>query len=295
MQGRPTPQELAARLSCWSGPVDPEPIPGGFTNTNYLVRDRGRSYFVRIGEDNPFHNILRFNELAASRAAQAVGISPAVVHSQNGVIVTDFIEGRTLGPQDVQDPSTLNRIVPLIHACHRDIPEFLRGPVLMFWVFHVIRDYVATVYQSDRGDTTLLDMFLSKAANLERAIGKIDIAFGHNDLLAANIIDDGDRLWLVDWDYAGFNSPLFDLAGLASNSGLDADAEIHLLTAYFGFDPDRKLLTRFQAMKCASLLRETLWSMVSEIHSSVDVDFAAYTRENLARFDREHEEFERVR
>ena len=282
-----------ANLSCWTGPVDPEPIAGGFTNTNFLVRDRGRNYFVRIGEDNPFHNILRFNELAASRAAHAVGISPAVIHSQDGVIVTDFIEGRTLTPEDVRDPSTLARIVPLIKGCHHNIPMHLRGPVLMFWVFHVIRDYVATVCQDDPRATSDVGGFLEKAAHLQRSIGKIDIVFGHNDLLAANIIDDGERLWLVDWDYAGFNSPLFDLAGLASNSELDADAEMHLLTTYFGYDPDRKLFARFQAMKCASLLRETLWSMVSEIHSSVDVDFAAYTRENLARFDREYEEFER--
>ncbi|MCL1592750.1 MAG: phosphotransferase family protein [Actinomycetia bacterium] len=288
------PKMRAAKLSCWSGAVDPEPIPGGLTNTNFLVRDRGRSYFVRIGEDDPFHNILRFNELAASRAAQAVGISPAVIHSQEGVIVTDFIEGRTLASDDVRDQKTLARIVPLIQTCHRDIPTNLRGPVSMFWVFHVIRDYTATVCQANQEAISEMDMFLAKAANLERSVGKTNIVFGHNDLLAANIIDDGDRLWLVDWDYAGFNSPLFDLAGLASNSELGADAEMHLLTAYYGQDPDRDLLTRFHAMKCASLLRETLWSMVSEIHSTLDVDFAAYTRQNLARFDREYEELERT-
>jgi thiamine kinase-like enzyme len=78
---------------------------------------------------------------------------------------------------------------------------------------------------------------------------------------------------------------LFDLGGLASNSELSSDQEISLLEAYYASDADSGLVERFEAMKCASLLRETLWSMTSEIHSSLDVDFAAYTAENLARFE----------
>jgi thiamine kinase-like enzyme len=109
--------------------------------------------------------------------------------------------------------------------------------------------------------------------------------FGHNDLLAANFIDDGKRLWLVDWEYAGFNSPLFDLGGLASNSELAPDQAEQALSLYFGKPVDDQLRRRAAAMTAASLLRETMWSMVSEIHSSVDFDYAAYTAENLRRFE----------
>jgi thiamine kinase-like enzyme len=98
----------------------------------------------------------------------------------------------------------------------------------------------------------------------------------------ANLIDDGTRLWLIDWDYAGFNSPLFDLGGVASNNGLDEAQTLALLEAYHG-SVDHDLLRRFSAMRCASLLRETLWSMVSEIHSTLDFDYAAYTATNLQR------------
>jgi thiamine kinase-like enzyme len=89
----------------------------------------------------------------------------------------------------------------------------------------------------------------------------------------------------VDWDYAGFNSPLFDLGGLASNNQLDPDQEARVLRAYFGAPADATLMRRYQAMKCASLLRESMWSMVSEIHSSLDFDYVGYTDENLARFE----------
>jgi thiamine kinase-like enzyme len=121
---------------------------------------------------------------------------------------------------------------------------------------------------------------------LERAVGPIDLVFGHNDLLPANIIDDGERLWLIDFDYAGFNSPLFDLANLASNNQLSEDQEHRLLDTYFGEPTPPARWRAYAAMKCASLLRETMWSMVSEIHSELDFDYGAYTEENLDRFER---------
>ena len=112
------------------------------------------------------------------------------------------------------------------------------------------------------------------------------MVYGHNDLLPANFIDDGKRLWLIDWDYAGFNSPLFDLGNLCSNNEVAPEDEDWLLEAYFERPLDADLRRRYRAMKCASLLRETLWSMVSEIHSTLDFDYAAYTRDYLARFER---------
>ena len=285
------PRARAAQLSCWSGPVEPEPVKGGITNTNFLVRDGGEAFFVRVGEDIPEHGVLRFNELAAARAAEAAGVSPAVVHSAPGIIVTRFIEGRTFGPEDIRDEQNLTRILPLVQRCHREVPKHLRGPVLIFWVFHVIRDYAATLRDGGSRCAPLLPDLQARAEELESTVGPIEVVFGHNDLLAANFIDDGDRLWLVDWDYAGFNSPLFDLGGLASNNELSEAQEAWLLETYFGRVADADLRRRYQAMKCASLLREAMWSMVSEIHSTLEVDYIAYTDENLARFERAYQAF----
>jgi thiamine kinase-like enzyme len=112
--------------------------------------------------------------------------------------------------------------------------------------------------------------------------------------LAANLIDDGRRLWLVDWDYAGWNSPLFDLGGLASNNELAPADREWLLEAYFERPVDDGLRQRAVAMLTASLLREAVWSMVSEVHSTLGFDFVAYTTENLARFERAWAEFEQM-
>lgn len=275
----------AAHLGCWSGTVAPQPIVGGITNANFVVTDGGERFFVRIGEDIPVHGVWRWNELAASCAAHAAGISPEVVHAEPGAIVFRFIEGRTLAAEDLREPKTLERALALIKTCHREIPKHHDGPTLLFWVFQVLRGYTATLHDGESRHLPGLPRLEDIAAELETAVGGVEIVFGHNDLLAANFIDDGKRLWLVDWDYAGFNSALFDLGGLASNNGLSAEQEHWLLQHYFDAAPSLDLERRFAAMKCASLLRESLWSMVSELHSSIDFDFAGYTAENLTRFE----------
>ena len=285
-------REKAAALPIWGRPVVPEPVGGGITNANFLVDDGERRCFVRVGDDIPVHHILRWHELAASRAAHAAGISPAVLHAEPGVLVLDLVEGRTFGPAEVRERRNLERIVPLLHRVHRDLPRHLRGPTLAFWVFHVLRDYAAGLAEAGHRLTGELAGLLACADRLERAVGPIDLVFGHNDLLAANLIDDGTRLWLVDWDYGGWNSPLFDLGGLASNNELPPEDRDWLLEAYFERPLDDDLRRRAHAMLTASLLREAMWSMVSEIHSRLDFDFVAYTAENLARFERAWADFE---
>lgn len=282
--------EKAKRLTCWSGPVEPVQIKGGITNANFRVTDAGKSYFVRIGDDIPVHGVMRFNELAASRAAARCGLSPEVRHVESGALVFDFLEARTFGAEDVRERRNLTRILELIHRCHHDMPSEMRGPSLIFWVFHVLRDYAHSLTDGNSRHLPALPRLMGIAADLERIVGPIDVVYGHNDLLPSNFLDDGRRLWLIDWDYAGFNSPLFDLANLCSNNEVAEQDESWLIEAYFQRRASDELMRRYHAMKCASLLRETLWSMISEIHSTLDFDYAAYTAENLARFERAYAE-----
>lgn len=280
-------------LPVWQGPVTIEPLSGGLTNRNFLVRDARARHVVRVGADIPVHGIMRFNELAASRAAAAVGISPAVIHAAPGLLVLDHIEGRTFGPADVRQRR--DDCLALVRRAHRDIPRALRGPVLSFNVFHVLRDYAHTLVEGRSRLAPDLPRLLDRAARLEQAVGPVELVFGHNDLLAANFIDDGRRLWLIDWDYAGFNTPFFDLGGLSSNNGFGPDEDEMMLSAYFGRAVDDAMRRQFRAILCASLLRETMWSLVSELHSTLDVDYVAYTTENLARFEAAWTVFEQTR
>jgi thiamine kinase-like enzyme len=209
-----------------------------------------------------------------------------VVHTEPGIIVIRFVEGMTLAAADVREPARLKRIVTLVRQVHREMPRRLRGPLLVFWVFHVIRDYAHALTELGSRYVPKLPALLATAEELERSVGPIELVFAHNDLLPANLIDDGTRIWLIDWDYAGWNSALFDIANLASNAELDAAGERFVLETYFGRAPDAALLKSYAAMKCASLLREALWGMVSERTSHLSFDYVAYADDYLDRFSR---------
>ena len=277
------PESVIRTLPIWNGGIDIQPLLGGITNKNYLVTDGERRAVVRFGGDIPVHGVMRFNELAATRAAGVAGISPKVLYAGPSVLVLDYIAGHSYGPDDVR--ADRDRCVALVKRVHREIATHLRGPTLAFNVFHIIRDYAHTLVEDQSRMAARLPLFLAAAEALERAVGPINLVFGHNDLLAANFIDDGRRLWLVDWDYAGWNTPLFDLGGLSSNNGFDENDNNAMLSAYFEAPVTDALSRKFHAMLCASLLREALWSMVSEQRSTIDFDYVAYTDENLRRFD----------
>ena len=249
--------DRAVSLPCWTAPSGAEHLSGGITNFNIKLTDQGADYVVRIGDDIPLHGVMRFNELAISRAAHAAGLAPGVHYHEPGALVLDFVEARPLSEAEVSDPTRLPKIIDMVKRCHVEVPKHLRGPVLTFWVFHVLRDYRGTLRDGSSPHLSALPDLMAKADVLEAATGAVDLVLGHNDLLAANILESADRLWLIDWEYGGFNAPLFDLGGLATNNGLSEAQELAMLEQYYEVPPDAALIRRYSAMKCASLLRET--------------------------------------
>jgi thiamine kinase-like enzyme len=219
-----------------------------------------------------------------ARAASAAGFAPKVLYAEPGIMVSAFLGAKTYGADDVR--ANRERIAVLVKAFHSEMPKHVSGAGFMFWVFHVIRDYARTLEGGGSRMTPELPGYLALADELERAQTPLPVVFGHNDLLPANFLDDGKKLWLIDFEYAGFNTAMFDLAGAASNSGMSGEESDQLLTTYFGREPDEKLRRAHAAMQCASLLREAMWSMVSELHlSAPGADYVAYTAENLARLE----------
>ena len=269
--------ERIERLSCWQGRVALEPLKGGLTNISFVATDAAGKYVVRCGEDIPVHHVFRDRERAVSRAAHAAGLAPEVMHVEPGLMVLRFVEGRVLEEKDLA--ANIGRIVPLIRTCHREVGRHLCGPVNAFWVFHVIRDYVRLI----DGDTA----YLALADRLEAQQVPMPMVFGHHDLLPGNFIDDGARLWLIDWEYGAFGTPLFDLANLSSNGSFDTAQDRLLLECYFESGVSAELRAAFEAMKAASLLREALWAMVSDLHlRTPGVDYQAHAREYLRRLER---------
>ena len=279
----PLPDKIAA-LPCWTGPPVGELLTGGLSNEIWKVTDDAGAHVVRMGRDYPFHHVLRSRELMTTRAAHAAGFAPAVHYAEPGIMVTAFITSRTLTAADIRaDPI---RIAHLLHDFHHRMPEQVSGPAFLFWVFHVIRDYARTLTAGNSNHITALPGYLALSKALEATQPPLPVIFSHNDLLPANFLDDGQRLWLIDYEYAGFSTAMFDLAGAASNAGMDADESNALLTTYFSIKPDATLVKAFDAMQCASLLREAMWGMVSALYLNVTgVDYDAYAKENIDRMD----------
>ena len=270
-------EETLAGLPCWRGPVTFVPLTGGLTNLSFVATHAGEKFVVRCGSDIPVHHVFRDREIAASRAAFEAGLSPEIVHAEPGISVLRFIDGRTFGEADMR--ANVGRLAALLKDCHTRVGQHLRGPANTFWVFHVIRDYVRLI-DADR-------RYLAIADRLEQAQVPLSIVFGHRDLLPGNFMDDGKRLWLIDWEYGAFGTAMFDLANLSSNGAFDAAQDDALFAAYFAGGADETLRRSFAAMKAASALREALWAMVSDVHlRTPGVDYKAHAKDYLARFER---------
>ncbi|MDQ0997342.1 thiamine kinase-like enzyme [Phyllobacterium ifriqiyense] len=279
-----------AALPLWKGDISIALLKGGISNESYVVEDDTGKYVVRFGTDYPFHHVFRAREAMTAQAAHRAGFAPELFHAEDGIMVTAFLGAKTWNADDVR--ANIPRIAQLIRQFHTSMPEYIQGPGFMFWAFHVIRDYARTLEAGKSRFVSQLPSYLEIAEEMEAVQKPLPIIFSHNDLLPANILDDGERLWLIDFEYAGFSTAMFDLAGLASNAGLDGEESNALLEAYFSGPPDPELQRSHAAMQCASLLREAMWSMVSELHlSAPGVDYAAYTAENLLRLDQALERY----
>jgi thiamine kinase-like enzyme len=274
-----------AALPIWQGRTTIEPLVGGLSNINFVVVDGGGKYVVRTGHDYAFHHVFRERELMTARAAFKAGFGPEVIHDEPGLVVSRFIDGKVFREADVR--ANIPRIAAIIRRFHDEMPAAVTGTAFIFWVFHVIRDYANTLKTSTNpiAHERLVDL-LDVNEELEAAQVPLRVTFGHNDLLPANIIDDGERLWLIDFEYAGFNTAMFDLANLSSNASFDEAQSDELLAAYFGRDPNTDSRMALAAMQCASLLREALWSLVSEMYlGAPGADYDAYAKHNFERFD----------
>ncbi len=259
------------------------PLLGGLTNLSYVVEDAGQKFVVRCGDDIPVHHVFRDRERAASIAAHAAGLSPEVVHHEPGLLVMRFVEGRTFTEADLR--ANIQRLAPLLRACHHKVGEHLSGPPNFFSVFHVIRDYARTIRAADSPFAADVPHYLEANRTLEAAQTPMPIVFGHHDLLPGNVIDDGQRLWLIDWEYGGFGTAMFDLANLSANGAFGEAEDAALLDAYFDGKVPIDLWRSFRAMKAASALREAMWAMVSDVHLQIaGADYKAHARDYLRRF-----------
>jgi thiamine kinase-like enzyme len=257
-------------------------LTGGLTNVNVKVTHAGGSMVARIATaDSALLAIDRAAEHANSRAAAASGAAPAVLdHSpQEGVLVVRWIDGRTFSAEDLRSGEHLVRVAQVCRRLHAG-PRFVGD----FDMFEVQRGYLDVV--TEHG-FRLPPRYLDYMAQFERMRVVLAERAGptvpcNNDLLAENVIDDGERLWLIDYEYAGNNDPCFELGNLWSESGLGLDQLEELVTLYYG-EPLRHKVARARLLGLASKYGWTLWAAIQDGASTLDFDFWSWGMEKYER------------
>jgi thiamine kinase-like enzyme len=271
-------------LSIWKGEIALEPLKGGVSNMSFAVSDASGRYVARVGEDYPFHQVSRDREAIASRAAFDAGLSPEVLHTEKGLMVVRFVAARTYTEADVR--ANWERCVEIVARGHREMARRVGGQGAIFWVFQILRDYAVTLKNAQHPRNAEIPRWMKIVDELEAAQVPLPIVFGHHDLLPTNFMDDGKRLWLIDWEYGAFGTAMFDLANIAAANSFDAPLEASMLKHYFKHAPDLATTRAFFGMKVAAALREAMWGMISELYlNAPGVDYVAYAAEYLGRFE----------
>ena len=263
-------------------------LPGGLTNRNYRFIDgAGTQAVARVSE--PASALLAIDRDAEYRnatIAAAHGVGPAVLGYApgQGVSVVEWIEGRTFDAADLDDSATLSRLAAACRRLH-SAPPFVTD----FDMFAVARRYLDLVHQHGYRIPPDYEDYLPIVDRIREAMAvhPLPAVACHNDLLAANIMDDGRQLWLIDYEYAGNNDPCFELGNIASESQLSTERLDELVSAYFGRQ-SRSMLSRARLFALLSNYGWTLWAAIQDSMSDVDFDFWAW---GLEKYDRAVAEF----
>ena len=280
-------EAIAARL--WPGRVGALVVLGaGITRHNARVTlDTGESYVLRAGgRDTELLGIGREREHEASLIAAAVGVGPEVVEflEAEGVVVTRWIDGEVVAGGRLREPATLRRVARALHAVHAGPP--LPG---RFDSFRVVEQYRSIVFTYGASVPAAYAWARQVARQIEAARGRAPERPCHNDLVAANVIDDGRRLRIVDWEYAGMGDVFYDLACIAAQAGLDAEGRAVLLEAYAGRcgAPEARAL---ELMRFMADFREAMWALAQGAVADVDYDFVGHAERHFERLRRTADE-----
>jgi thiamine kinase-like enzyme len=279
-------EEVVARL--WPGrEIRISPIAAGLTNQNFRVDVDATPYFVRLpGQSTDLLAVDRANELHNTRAAAAAGVGPKVVDHDpaSGVLVLEWIDGRTMSNAAFAEPGTPVRIADVLRRLHAG-PRFLTD----FNMFRLTEFYLRVVRERSIRIPDGYAERMPLVARIEAALRHRPLATVpcHNDLLAENYLDDGSRLWIVDYEYSGNNDPTFELGNTAQELGFEAARQEELCAAYFG--PERfareglALLARMRLQMIMSDVGWTLWAAIQAGISSIDYDFWGWAQERWGR------------
>jgi thiamine kinase-like enzyme len=283
--------EVVARVTALLGPREGSVVQleGGITNRNFRVNFGGTDYVVRLpGKRTEVLGIDRTAECIANKAAAGLGIAPGVaaMFEEPSCLVTLFVQGREMTVDELREPEVLAEVARDLRKFHDSQTELPTE----FDSFRLVEEYAETGRAHDSEPPEGFDDALAAAHEIEKAVrGKPthEPVPAHNDLLTANFLrDGGERIQLIDWEYAGMGDRWFDLGNFAVNNELDDDQEEQLLEAYFGEPPDDRRRATLKLFRFMSDFREGMWGVVQTGVSELDFDFKGYAQKHFDRLEK---------
>lgn len=267
--------ELLMQIPVLAGATRVTPL-GGLTNRNYRIDTSMSRYVMRVS--NPETSLLGINRhherINTERACRA-GVGAAVVDAlpQENVLVMSWIEARTLHAENLrEEPELLPRIADSLRMLHAG-PKF-EGE---FYFPAVRKNYLHTVQHAGYFIPENYLQVEPFVCELERILASTAEALVpcNNDLLAENFLDDGKKIWIIDFEYAGQNEASFEIGNLASESFLTEEQLTALCDSYWGKHVPSKI-ARARAWSMIARYGWVLWASIQEAISPIDFDFRGW-------------------
>ena len=287
-------EEVVAKLDDWKGKdISIQHLSGGLTNTNYKVTVDGTPFFIRVpGEGTELLAIDRNNEHHSARVAAQVGIGPKVLHHlpEYNVMVLEFLNGKTMSKDSLNEsgmPTRMAQSIKRLHAGDRLLLDFN--------MFRLTEYYLSLCKERN---IKIPDGYFERMKivdEIERAMSVKPLATVpcNNDLLAENYIDDGNQLWLIDYEYSGNNDPTFELGNTCQEMQFSNSQIEEVCAAYFG-DVVPAMIARMKLNMIMSDVGWGLWAAIQANISTIDFDFWGWATERWGRVveKMDSEEFE---
>ncbi len=258
---------------------------GGLTNLVYRVEIADEKLIVRIPGEGTSEFIDRAVELHNASAAEKAGMSAPILwaDASTGVMISRCIEDiETMSPALFK---TRQGSVERAGKCLSQLHQSGVGFEFRFELFSVIEDYLKILSTKDLDLPDGFAKTVKDAEPIKQILSDADIALApcHCDPLSENFLDDGQRVWLVDWEYSGMNDPMWDLGDLSVEAEFDEAQDAVLLHAYFGRSPTQSELGRMVIYKAMCDLLWALWGLIQHANGADAEDYNAYA---LNRFER---------
>jgi thiamine kinase-like enzyme len=253
-------------------------LSGGLTNRNLAIESDGTKYVARISSNSSdLLNINREDEYKNTILAADVGIG-ATVHDYlpgQGPLLISYISGKTFGAQDIAN--NLPRVAKSVRTLHSAKPF-----VSDFNMFTLQKRYLDIVQSNNFIYPDKYLDYEGHIADLKKALSVLpsEIVPCNNDLLPGNFIDDGEKIWLIDYEYSGNNDACFELGNIWAEAFLEYDALVELIDSYYGTHRPEKI-ARAWLQSLMAKYGWTLWAAIQASISDIDFDFRAWGGEKF--------------